>query len=100
MRLESKHELLQRVNFNITNYRHLQIDKMASMTTKMIYAFYYSLLGGKLFLQIPGADTLINMDRVNEAMFNWMLAVTFSLWVIKYLISLYEKWRDVKNKKY
>ena len=73
---------------------------MGEVTVKVLSSFFYSWLGAGIFLQVPILKELINIDLIDSRMYHIILAITFMLWAVKYGIGVYEKWRDVKNKKY
>ena len=73
---------------------------MGQMSVNFLTTFYYSFLGGGLFLQIPKIKDFIGLDEVHVSIQTGILIITFLLWAMKYSIGIYEKWRDVQNKKY
>lgn len=73
---------------------------MSQISAKLLTTFFYSWLGGGLFLQIPEIKDLIQLDNVHVSIQIAVLVITFLLLAIKYSLDIYEKLRDIRNKKY
>ena len=59
----------------------------------------YSLLGFRPLMQVEVMQDLLNLDKVNNTVYNTILVCVFIYWFAKVSLPVYKKWRDEIRRK-